>query len=148
MGGIKLSGFKEFEAMLAQLGKSTERTLLTRFAKKALEPVRDRARQLVPVDSGFTRDSIVVSTQLGRSAKRKERAEPKNGVRVYVGTTARNAVPREFGTFARRATPFLRPAWEETKDAVLVTIQRDLGAEIERTAERAAKRRAMAAKRR
>lgn len=143
----KLHGFAELDKALAELGKSTERTLLRRVGLKVMEQVRDRARDLVPVDTGITRESIVVSTQLNRSARRAERREPKNGVRIYVGTANRNAVPREYGTRRQAATPFMRPAFAETGDAVIRDLGRMLGPEIEQTAARAAKRRARSAAR-
>ena len=141
---IKLDGFADLHKALGELGKSTERGVLNRVGKAALEPMLQRVHELVPVDSGMTRDSIVIGTRLSGRAKRAERREPKNGVRVYVGTSHRNAVPREFGSWRQRATPFMRPAWQQTQGEVLAQVQELLGPEIEKTAARAAKRRAKA----
>lgn len=146
---FRLRGLRELHDALGQFDKATERRTLTRVAKKNLEPFAEKAKQLVPVDSGFTRDSIIIGTSLNRNAKRQDRNQPKNGVRVYAGTSARNAVPREFGAVWKdgtvlKAQPFMRPAWEATKDKMLNSVKADLASEIEKTAARAARKRAKA----
>lgn len=139
---VKLTGFKELDRALAQLGKSTERSLLRRIAVKALEPVRDRAKELAPVDDGTLRDSIVIGSRLTRGAKKADRAAPREGVRVFLGTANRNAVPREFGSVRSPAQPYFRPAWDNGKGEALEYVKDNLGAEIEKTAARIAKRKA------
>lgn len=138
--GIKVSGFAELDRALADLGKNTERTLLRRVATKALEPIRDRAKALAPVDDGHLRDSLVIGASLTSNAKRADRREPREGVRMFMGTANRNAVPREYGSIRSGATPFVRPAWDEGAPAALKYVQDELGGEIEKTAARAAKR--------
>ncbi|MEO6153401.1 MAG: HK97-gp10 family putative phage morphogenesis protein [Croceibacterium sp.] len=137
---IKLTGFKELHDSLGNLKKTTERALLRRVAVKALEPIAERARQLVPVDKGNLRDSIVVGTNINSGARRAARKDPVQGVRVFCGTANRNAVPGEFGSARSPAQPFMRPAWDGGKDRVLESVQRDLKTEIEKAAARAAKR--------
>lgn len=137
---IKLTGFKELDAGLAQFKKTTERAILRRVAVKALEPVAERAKQLAPVDEGDLRDSIVVGTNVNKAARADARRDPVQGVRVYVGTSNRNGVPREFGTVRSAADPFLRPAWDTEQDGVLDTVKEELAAEIDKTAARVAKR--------
>lgn len=139
---VQLTGFKELHDALGQFKKSTERALLKRVATKALQPFAERARSLAPVDTGYLRDSIVVGTNLTRNAKRAAKKDPVEGVQVFAGTADRNAAPREFGTHDRPAHPFMRPAWEATKDGILDSVAADLRTEIEKTAARAAKRRA------
>ena len=94
---MKASGFKELADALAQFNKSTERTVLRRVVTKALQPMLERAKQLAPVHEGHLRDSIVLGNNLNRNAKAQDKIEPRQGVRVFVGTAARNATPREFG---------------------------------------------------
>lgn len=137
---VEIKGLRELSAALEGLGKSLERGVLRRTAVKALEPVRDRAQQLAPVDEGHLRDSIVIGNRLTRSAKAADKAEPRQGVRVYCGTANRNAVPREFGTVRSAADPFMRPAWDSESGGMLDTIGRVLGPDIERTAARLAKK--------
>lgn len=137
----KITGFKELHDALGQFKKSTERGVLNRVAKKALQPMLETAKAMAPVDTGELRDSINLATgPLTRGAKREDRQMPKRGVRMYVGTADRNAVPQEYGTYKSAAQPFMRPAWEMTKDRMLEGIADDLWAEIKKTADRAAKR--------
>ena len=142
-GDIKLDGFAELDKALGKLSNSLERGVLRRVARKALEPMLDQAQQLAPVDDGDLRDSIVMaSSSLTKRAKQQERKEPTRGVKVFVGTASRNGVPREFGTVRSAAQPFMRPAWDSTKGKALQTVKDELAGEIERTAARAAKRKA------
>lgn len=137
---VQVEGLRELSASLEELGKSLERSVLRRTAVKALEPVRDRAKQLAPVDDGHLRDSITIGNRLTRSARSADRAEPRQGVRVYCGTANRNAVPREFGSIRSPAEPFMRPAWDSESRGMLDTIGRELGPDIERSAARAARK--------
>lgn len=137
---VKLEGFRELHDALGQLPKATERAVLRRIATKALEPMRDQARQLVPVDEGNLRDSITIGTKLNRNARKAARADPVDGVRVFMGTSNRNGVPREYGSWRTAAQPFMRPAWHTGKRAALAFIMTELGGEIARTATRLAKR--------
>lgn len=140
---FRISGFRELDQALAELPKSLERNVLRRVATKALQPFVERAKSLAPVDEGNLRDSIVIAgSGLSRGAKAVDRAEPKQGVRMYAGTANRNAVPREFGSIRAPAHPFMRPAWDATSEGMLKSVAADLGPEIERTAARAAKRKA------
>ena len=142
-GDIKLEGFKELDRALAELGnKSTERTLLRRVAKKALEPIRDDAKRLVPVDEGELRDSIHIGGKMTKRARAADRKQPKHGMRLHMGTARSTAVAIEFGTYKAPAQPFMRPAWSSGKAEALYYIARTMGDEIEKTAARAAKRRA------
>ena len=129
-GSFKLTGARELDQALGELKKSTERSLLRRVALKALEPMRDRAKQLAPVQEGRLRESIVVGTTLSRRAKKSERAEPKGGVRVFVGTAKRNAVAVEFGTFRAPAHPFMRPAFDSEGPKAVGIVETELGAMI------------------
>lgn len=139
---VKVSGFRELDQALAGLSKSTERNVLRRTATKALQPFVDKAKSLVPVDEGRLRDSIVIGQRLSRRAKAADRNDPKQGVRVFAGTANRNGVPREFGSERSPAQPFMRPAWDATKDNMLAQIESELGRDIERTAARAARAKA------
>lgn len=139
---VKLTGFRELHSALGELTKSTERGLLRRMAKKALEPMQAEAKRLVPVDEGHLRDSIVIGTRLTRRAKKAARNMPAGAVRLFMGSADRNAVPREFGTVRSAAQPFMRPAWDTGHEDALELIKRELGSEIEKTAARVAKRKA------
>lgn len=136
---IKLNGFRELDARLGELKKSTERSRLRRVAVAELAPVIERARQLAPVDDGDLRDSLNVGGPPTRSLARERRRERPDGVTVSAGSANRNAVPREFGTVRSAAHPFLRPAWDSRTGGMLDRIGKALWAMIERDARKAAK---------
>lgn len=140
MTTVRLEGARQLHDALGELKKPTERALLRRVAVKALEPVVERAKQLVPVDEGRLRDSIVIGTNLTSRAKRADKAQPKNGIRVFAGSASRNAVPREFGSVRSRPQPYMRPAWESEKERVLGEVENGLRDEIEKAAARAARK--------
>lgn len=130
---VRLSGFRETERALAELGKRAGKDVLRRVGRQALKPVLDTAKLLVPVDEGDLRDSLVISTRLSRSAARNARGDPRDTVTVRMGTTNRNGVPREFGSIRSPAEPFIRPAWELNKQGVLQFVTRELDREIVKT---------------
>lgn len=136
---VRLEGFRELSDALGELKKGTERSVLRRVSTKALEPFVERAKELAPVDDGDLRASIVIGNKLTDRAKRADKKHPRAGVRVFAGTANRNGVPREFGG-KDPAQPFMRPAWESTKDAMLETVKADLRTEIDKAAARAARK--------
>lgn len=139
---FKLTGARQLDQALGELKKSTERSILRRVGLKALEPMRDRAKQLAPVEDGDLRDSITVGTSLARSVKRAAKDDPPGGVRVFVGTARRNAVAIEFGTFRAAAHPFMRSAFDATAAQVFGIVETELGEAIEKNRARAARTRA------
>ena len=145
---VRLEGFQELDRALGQLKGSTERGVLRRIAKRALEPMLAAAQQTVPVDEGDLRDSLrIASGPLTKGAKAQERSFLTRGVKLFLGTASRNAVRVEYGTANMSAQPYLRPAWDSGKDRALEIVKRDLGEEIRRTAERANRRAAKLARR-
>lgn len=161
---IKVSGFRELDAALSQLPRSTQKTVLRRTLVKAGEPIKERARQLVPVSSGKLRESIVVSPRIknkvgsaefsaamsagfGKAAAVKamrnaRRANKGSFAEMYIGP----AVPAgyyghlvEFGTSKMSAQPFLRPAWDALQQQALEIIRATMGSEIMRAAKRISK---------
>ncbi|MGF7152515.1 HK97-gp10 family putative phage morphogenesis protein [Novosphingobium gossypii] len=125
---------------LEDLKKATERTLLRRMAMQALEPMRDEAKRLAPRHEGYLRDSIVIGTNLTAGAAAEMREQPSGGVRVFMGTANRKAIPLEFGSIRARAFPFMRPAFQTKVQAAINFVIDNLETEIVKTAERAAKR--------
>lgn len=138
---IRLTGFKELDAALADLPKAIERRILREVAADALQPFVDMAKSFAPFHEGHLRESIVIGTKLTRNARRAARKEPVEGVRVFAGTADPNGVPREFGSARSGAEPFMRPAWDATGQEMLDRVQRTLADKIERRAARSAKKR-------
>jgi HK97 gp10 family phage protein len=137
---VKVRGFAELDTALAELPKALRRNVVRQAAVKALTPVRDLARALVPLRTGALLESIQVSTRLTRR-QRRGRAERAYTVEAYVGSGgkgARHAHLVEFGTKKMAARPFLRPAWDTTKREVLEILKLELWRMLAKAARRLA----------
>lgn len=148
---IKWSGLRELERALTELPKATAKNTVRRVSKKALEPflasVKAKAPTGDPVDTpqrppNMLRDSYLIGTKLTPSQAKKARREGKHFTEVYAGTADPIGIFQEFGTVNHPPQPHARPAWDETKDEALVIFSNDLGGEIEKAANRLAKKRA------
>jgi hypothetical protein len=106
----------------------------------ALDPVAERARQIVPVRSGRLRDDIAVSDQAANGAV-------EHGVAAYVGPSvdAFYAEDVEYGRpasisasgrehDATRPHPFMRPAWDEEVDGLIDRAAAGIGKLVQRKA--------------
>ena len=124
---FKLTGTRELEKALADLGRATGRNTARRALKKSAQIVADEAQILVPVDQGELMDSIKVSPK----AKRNRTA--KGEVEMFVGPTVYYGHFVEFGTVKQSAQPYMRPAWESNKGKVLDDLGENLWAEIDRS---------------
>lgn len=97
----------------AQITAEIEKTAMDRL-EKAGEIVAERARGLVPVNTGKLRDSIRVVRLKG---------DPKQNIRVYAGNREKNgafyAHMVEYGTVKMPAKPFLRPALNASKGGIM-----------------------------
>jgi len=152
---VSVEGLREVDAALGQLGKATGRNVMRRVAVARLEPMAEEARRLAPDDPNTRgRDlakSIAVSTRtnkanFSRAANKAARAG-KAEVEAYMGPAGvggKGAPPQgiwqEFGTVNHPPQPFMRPAWDGGKDALLEGIADDLWAEISKAAARQAKK--------
>lgn len=142
---VKLSGFRELEANLANLTKATSRNVLRRVAKGALEPMADEAAQKAPENRGILSFSIAVSEHRTRRARTFFRRI--RGVQMAMGPASGlgatyYATAVEFGTIDTPAQPYMRPAWDTGKMDALEYVQDNLWREIDRATARAAKKRA------
>jgi HK97 gp10 family phage protein len=143
---VHVEGLAEAQAALRQLPDSTAKAVLRRVGRKRLEPVANKARELVPVGLGELRDSIAVSTRLTRRQRGKHTKDGIDDVEVFAGAGAHpQAHLQEFGTEHHGPQPFMRPAWDSEKDGVLAGIKQDLWEEIEKAAARLARKAARAA---
>jgi HK97 gp10 family phage protein len=138
---IKIEGLRELDAALGQLPKSTARGVLRRILKEAGEPIARAARSRAPTEELFLRESIDVSTQLNDRQRSLHRE--RGGLafqEMFVGTNDPAGTQQEFGNRRHGAQPFMRPAWDATKRPTLDLIANSLWTEIEKTAQRVAKR--------
>ena len=166
---VKMSGFKELDAALANLPKAAARATMLRALAKTAQPIADAAQANAPVLTGELRDSIVVSTKLKNSIGKREfhevmkaggtRKEAGAAMRaarstlqgqsfavIFVGPTVakskRAGIKRyaqEFGTVNMAPNPYMRPAWDAEAMPALGIIKRELAAEIIATAKRIGK---------
>jgi HK97 gp10 family phage protein len=146
---VRLEGFRELEAALNELPKSTAKNVLRRVAKGALQPMAEKARSFAPFDQGDLRASIQVSERRTKRVARINRFDKNTGIQMAMGPVSGKAVLNyatfvEFGTVDSRPQPFLRPAWDGGKEAALDYVKVNLGREIDRAASRLAKKAARA----
>lgn len=141
---VEIEGARELDAALAQLPAATGKAVMRRALTKAARLTASRARAYAPVETGNLRESITITPRLNR---RQSRGQPKAGdVAIYVGPAVGKGAKGshghllEFGTYKMAARPFMRPAWESTKDQVLRTIQAELWAELRKAARRLARK--------
>lgn len=163
-----VEGLKELDAMLSQLSKSMAKTVLRNALKKAGAPVRDAAAALAPVDDGELASSLAVSPKLKKSQKPGGYRD-RTAVNVYVGPVAKIAPHAhlvEFGTGPRAlkksrkiyldngwvtlragqsvgqmpAKPFMRPAFDATKQQMLNILVKEIAAELVKAVKRLRKR--------
>lgn len=169
MPKLKVEGFRELDKVLAELPAATARRVSRAGMIAALEPVAATARSLAPRGSESKNarmaDSIGVSDKLTRRQAREARRlfrEGKTVQSVYVGVGDPVAHLVEFGSGPRQhksgkstgimpAQPFMRPAWDQNRQAVLDSLAQHLREQIDavlaRRALREARRQARAAKR-
>ena len=165
---MKLEGFAELDLQLEKLSKSAGKGVLRRSLKKAAEPMAEIARALAPDDpssGGFDlRKSIKVGTRLSRSQKRAHRKMFRNdkaSVEMFVGAgPLGQAIYTEFGTApfingghyagtqnpGIRAQPYMRPAFESDKMAMLERLKSELWSELKKSIIRADRKAARAAR--
>lgn len=159
---VKVEGLKEVEAALRDLGKALGKGVLRRVLVARAQPFDAAWRGMAPDDPGTGGDDLRRSGGVGTKLSKRQ---AKMHRRMFKGDRASAevfagpgpdaaAVPLEFGTGERvqkksgksvgavTAAPFVRPAWDQTKDAMLDGIAADLWTEIEKTAARKAKREA------
>lgn len=140
---FKLEGLAQTVANLEELSKATRRNVLKRVLLAAGQPVANEAAQLAPYRTGRLAFSLSVSDKLTR---RQRQANPKEyEAEIYIGPAGGNgalnyASFEEFGTIDTPAHPFMRPAWESNRGIVLGLIHSGLQVEVEKAAQRAARK--------
>lgn len=136
---IKVQGLRELEKALNELSMSQAKGVLRRVGRKALQPFDESWRAKAPVDEGNLRGGGGVGSNLSRRERRNHKRE--STVEVFAGPSGDPAAAQqEFGNDHHPAHPFMRPAWDETKDDVLKIVQDELAVEIDKAAKRAARR--------
>lgn len=136
---VKVEGLRELDQALSQFTPTKRRAIGRVALDNAGEIVAKAARAKVPVDTGGLRESIDVSGTLSRRQKTEHTKQAEQ--ERFVGPDSRpQGHLREFGGDGNAPQPFMRPAWDETRQEVLQRIQDELWVEIEKAAQAAARR--------
>lgn len=159
MISMEIKGGDDLGRALIALGsdKSVRAVLKRSLNNRATKAMVADARANAPKDTGRTAKKIDASTTLSRRQRRQRGAtkdKSSNSAELFVGAGPRGpAILDEFGTTVRHhksgknvgsspARPFMRPAWEKFKDAILKEFATQLGQEIEKAAKRIARKQA------
>lgn len=155
---ITIEGLREIQRKLLELPAKLQSRAIRNALNSGAKPMKDRARQLVPVDTGFLQENIIQYsvkrseheyTDQVRIGVRK-RAAKNAKQRKFAATTSRKrrrlvaqraVTPKywrhlEFGTSKSPARPFLRPAFETEKINAARIIARRMREEIEKVADK------------
>ena len=129
---VKITGGSEIAANVARLSKALPAPIRRKILADAGEIIAERARELAPSRTGNLRDSIVVSDRV-RAGVGQGLTIGDDDASVFVGPTAFYGHMVEFGTVKSAAHPFMRPAWDQTKDEVAEAIGEGVWGAIERS---------------
>jgi len=136
---VKVEGLAQLDQALGQLKESTAKNVLRRTGRKALVPMDEEWRRRAPHLTGALEESGGVGSKLTRSQRQEH--ERESFVEVFAGPGPNpQAIQQEFGNVNHPPQPFMRPAWDATKDDALRIVAETLGAEIAASAKRAAAR--------
>lgn len=136
---VKVEGLRELDVALSQFTPTKRRAIGRVALDNAGEITAKAARALVPVDTGGLRESIDVSGTLSK-AQKSEHTKAAEQER-FIGPDNRPAGHlREFGGDGNPPAPYMRPAWDQTKEQVLDRIGDELWIGIEKAAKAAARK--------
>jgi HK97 gp10 family phage protein len=136
---VSVVGLKELDARLGQLKPSTGKNVLRRVGREALAPFDEDWRERAPHLTGALEESGSVGSKLTHTQRKQN--ERTSTVEVFAGPGPNpQAIQQEFGNATQPPQPYVRPAWDATKDQALEIVAERLGEEIDRTVARLAKR--------
>lgn len=140
MASFKVEGLAELKRAMAQVPIELQGKVALELLRKAAGPMRDEARARAPARTGRLRKNIYVarardSTQQNplvvvRVRRRGKAGDPQNAYYWLF---------QEFGTSTQRAQPFMRPAFEATKQQSLDILTKVTAEQVEKAARKVAK---------
>ncbi len=147
---VKIEGLRELGAALRELGDEVSKRVIFAATLKSAAVVRARARELAPKSDRPHRvgrgGPVVQPGNLAAGIATKRLKQFKTGRADYEvrWKAKRKGDPfyglfQEFGTAHHAAQPFMRPAFDQTKEQALQTMQDTLKKRIAAAAKRAAK---------
>lgn len=138
---VQMHGMRELERNLDRLKRSTRKAVGRRALKKAAVPMAQLAADLAPYDQGDLEEGVTATHRLSRAAKAKHPRPPSSVVEMFVGASnLPQAHLQEFGTVHHAPRPFLRPAWESDREALLERLRDQLHVEVMKSIARVAAR--------
>ena len=145
---IELLGADELNDTIKKLPKELAEKVYLQALRKGSNMVRDKAKERAPYGRDFSKRSY---TKKRKGIERTELFKLRDQIKVTVTTktdisfaiavhigAAYWGMFQEFGTSKMSARPWFRPAFDETVQAALDTIGKELGKGIERAATRLA----------
>lgn len=143
MTSFKIEGLQDLEEAFEQIANVNQRKASARRAmKKAAQPMADDAARLAPREFGTLGESIKVGTVLSkrqRGVHRKMFRDDRAAVEMFVGAgPLSSAHNQEFGNENHAPQPFMRPALDSNAQGYLDTLGKELWADLDKTAKRAA----------
>lgn len=138
---FEVEGWRNLDNKLQKLSRAAGKRALREALKKAAKPIEDAAQSAVPVKTGKLKGSIITSTKLNKAQKRLQKKQGgKAAVELFVGSSSPIAHLVEFGTSDTAAQPFMRPAFNSTKEEVMNILAVEVGASIDKAIGRAERR--------
>lgn len=148
MAKVTIEGLGETIAALGELKLSTQKGVLRRVGIDGLAPFLAELEANTVRLTGQLEESETIGTHLSRRQAQIQAHEKDSEVEVYAGPgPLPQAIQEEFGNRHQAARPFVRPAWDAKEGEVRDRVAQGLGAEVEKTAQRVARRAAARAAR-
>ena len=122
---FEIKGLKKLNKELKKLPEDFRKKALNTSVRTAAKIGAERARELVPVESGFLKSGIIVSKQ-----KEFSKWFSQYNVKI-VKKKSRYAPIIEYGSVKQPAQPFMRVAYEQRKEAMVVTFGNKLRQQID-----------------
>jgi hypothetical protein len=152
---FRVEGFDSLNATLSEMSKGLAKGALTRIAVNALKdefvPVASAMAPDDPATGGNDLKSSIVAGPASRLNIRQKRLNKKRDDKSFgegfAGTADPAGIAQEFGNVNHGPQPFMRPALRQTTKPIMDHVAKNTWPEVEKTALRAAKRRAAKAAR-
>ena len=134
--GVPIEGLPRMRKQFKELSDKMQRRVLRGALRAAARPVLKDAKARVPVRTGALKKAIGVAV----TVKTVESTATIGVRRKRPGQPARRAHLVEFGTKHTSARPFLRPALDSKKEAVVRTLAEALKKQIDTETAKVAQR--------
>lgn len=136
---VTVEGLRELDKALSAFTERKRRSIGRKALDSGGQITAKAARALAPVDEGDLREGIDVSGTLSR--RQRSQHQKRSEQERFVGPgTHPQAHLREFGGDGHAPDPYMRPAWDQTKNQVLQRIGDELWLGVEKEVKRAARR--------